>query len=44
MAVLMAGIVLTVLGVGVLTVMLQRGPVDLPQLLKFCRNAVERSD
>ena len=35
MATLMAGIVLTVLGVGVLTVMLQRGPVELPQLQSF---------
>ena len=32
LAILMAGIVLTVLAIGVVTVLLQRGPLELPQL------------
>ena len=37
LAILMAGIVLTVLAIGVVTVLLQRGPLELPQL----RSSVE---
>ena len=40
LAILMAGIVLTVLAIGVVTVLLQRGPLELPQLRSLLEDRI----